>query len=155
MASGFLMSQKKNSQISRPRPLIWTSSYIKWVVLSEWYQYEKRCQQFFVVEFFKLCNSELLSVHTKEENEFITKQLRKSSDVNKLWIGMSYKEKVRMWSWIDGSRYRYVLLFTFNRGWLERFSSVCRKTRTKVIETANQRKGKYLSEPIKTQSKNN
>lgn len=55
----------------------------------------------------KLCDAELLSVHTHEENDFITKQLRKSSDVNKLWIGMSYKEKVRMWSWIDGSRYRY------------------------------------------------
>ncbi|KAJ7376121.1 C-type lectin domain 19 member A [Desmophyllum pertusum] len=55
----------------------------------------------------KLCDSELLSVHTHEENDFITKQLRKSSEVNKLWIGMSYKEKVRMWSWIDGSRYRY------------------------------------------------
>ncbi|XP_078362699.1 uncharacterized protein LOC144646871 isoform X2 [Oculina patagonica] len=55
----------------------------------------------------KLCNAELLSVHTHDENDFITKQLRKSSDVNKLWIGMSYKEQVRMWSWIDGSRYRY------------------------------------------------
>jgi len=55
----------------------------------------------------KLCNAELLSVHTREENDFLTKQLRKSSDVNKLWIGMSYKEQKRMWSWIDGSRYRY------------------------------------------------
>ncbi|XP_068678201.1 uncharacterized protein [Montipora foliosa] len=55
----------------------------------------------------KLCNAELLSVHTREENEFITDQLRRSTEVNKLWIGMSYKEEKRMWSWIDGSRYRY------------------------------------------------
>ena len=64
------------------------------------------CDKFVIYYFFKLCDAELLSVHTHEENDFITKQLRKSSDVNKLWIGMSYKEKVRMWSWIDGSRYR-------------------------------------------------
>lgn len=55
----------------------------------------------------KLCDAELLSVHTREENDFITKELRKSSEVNKLWIGMSYLEQKRMWSWIDGSRYRY------------------------------------------------
>ena len=57
---------------------------------------------------FQLCNAELLSVHTREENDFITKQLRESSEVNKLWIGMSYKEQKRMWSWIDGSRYRCI-----------------------------------------------
>lgn len=55
----------------------------------------------------KLCNSELLSVHTREENDFITGQLRKSTEVNKLWIGMTYKEEKRMWTWIDGSRYRF------------------------------------------------
>lgn len=58
----------------------------------------------------QLCNADLLSVHTREENDFITQQLRKSSEVNKLWIGMSYKEQKRMWSWIDGSRYRYTLM---------------------------------------------
>ncbi|XP_073257254.1 uncharacterized protein [Porites lutea] len=55
----------------------------------------------------KVCDAELLSVHTREENDFVTKELRKSSEVNKLWIGMSYLEQRRMWSWIDGSRYRY------------------------------------------------
>ena len=36
---------------------------------------------------------------------------------------------------------------------LERFSIDCRKTKTKVITTANQNKGKCSKEPIKTQSK--
>ena len=36
---------------------------------------------------------------------------------------------------------------------IERFSIECRKTKTKVITTANQNKGKYSKEPIRTQSK--
>ena len=36
---------------------------------------------------------------------------------------------------------------------LERFSIECRKTKTKVITTGNQNKGKYHKEPIRTQSK--
>ena len=38
-------------------------------------------------------------------------------------------------------------------GTLERFSIECRKTKTKVITTANQNKGKYHKEPMRTQSK--
>ena len=37
---------------------------------------------------------------------------------------------------------------------LERFSIGCRKTITQVITTANQKTGKCLQEPIRTQSKN-
>ena len=36
---------------------------------------------------------------------------------------------------------------------IEHFSIECRKTKTKVIRTANQNKGKYHKEPIRTQSK--
>ena len=36
---------------------------------------------------------------------------------------------------------------------LEQFSIECRKTKTKVITTANQNKGKYHKEPMRTQSK--
>ena len=36
---------------------------------------------------------------------------------------------------------------------LERFSIGCRKTKTKVITTANQNKGKFQREPMRTQSK--
>ena len=36
----------------------------------------------------------------------------------------------------------------FERFWIE-----CRKTKTKVITTANQNKGKYHKEPMRTQSK--
>ena len=36
---------------------------------------------------------------------------------------------------------------------IERFSIECRKTKTKVITTANQNKDKYHKEPIRTQSK--
>ena len=37
--------------------------------------------------------------------------------------------------------------------WLEHFSIECRKTKTKVITTANQNKDKYHKEPMRTQSK--
>ena len=36
---------------------------------------------------------------------------------------------------------------------LEQFSIECRKTKTKVITTANQNKDKYQNEPMRTQSK--
>ena len=36
---------------------------------------------------------------------------------------------------------------------IERFSIECRKTKTKVIITANQNKGKFQREPMRTQSK--
>ena len=36
---------------------------------------------------------------------------------------------------------------------IERFSIECRKTKTKVITTANQNKGKYPKEPMRTQIK--
>ena len=36
---------------------------------------------------------------------------------------------------------------------LEQFSIECRKTKTKVITTANQNKDKYHNEPMRTQSK--
>ena len=36
---------------------------------------------------------------------------------------------------------------------LEQFSIECRKTKTKVITTANQNKDKYHNEPVRTQSK--
>ena len=36
---------------------------------------------------------------------------------------------------------------------LEQFSIECRKTKTKVITTANQNKDKYHKEPMRTQSK--
>ena len=36
---------------------------------------------------------------------------------------------------------------------IERFSIECRKTKTKVITMANQNKGKYHKEPMRTQSK--
>ena len=35
------------------------------------------------------------------------------------------------------------------------FSIECRETKTKVIKTANREVGKYLWEPMRTQSKNN
>ena len=35
---------------------------------------------------------------------------------------------------------------------IERFSIECRKTKTKVITTANQNEGKFQKEPIRTQS---
>ena len=38
---------------------------------------------------------------------------------------------------------------------LERFSIECRKTKTKVLTTANQNKGKFQREPMRTQSKIN
>ena len=34
---------------------------------------------------------------------------------------------------------------------LERFSIECRKTKTKVISTANQKEGKYIEDPMRTQ----
>ena len=36
---------------------------------------------------------------------------------------------------------------------IEQFSIECRKTKTKVITTANQNKDKYHNEPMRTQSK--
>ena len=36
---------------------------------------------------------------------------------------------------------------------IERFSIECRKTKTKVITTANENKGKYSKEPMRTQRK--
>ena len=36
---------------------------------------------------------------------------------------------------------------------IERFSIECRKTKTKVITTANQNRGKYQKEPMRIQSK--
>ena len=36
---------------------------------------------------------------------------------------------------------------------LERFSIVCRKTKTKVMIMANQNKGRFQKEPMRTQSK--
>ena len=43
--------------------------------------------------------------------------------------------------------------FRLNTDSLESFSIECRKTKTKIITTANQNKGKYSKEPIRTQSK--
>lgn len=36
---------------------------------------------------------------------------------------------------------------------LERFSIECLETETKIITLANQKRGKYLEEPMRTQSK--
>ena len=40
-----------------------------------------------------------------------------------------------------------------NKTLLEQFSIECRKTKTKVIISANQNKDKYHNEPMRTQSK--
>ena len=48
----FECSNKKFPKFPDLVHLFEQSSYIKWVVLSKWHQYEKRCQQFFVIEIF-------------------------------------------------------------------------------------------------------
>ena len=43
-------------------------------------------------------------------------------------------------------------MFNYNHVSIKRFSTECRKTKTKVMTTANQNKGKYNKEPMRTQS---
>ena len=55
-----------------------------------------------------------------------------------------------IYSGFISTEFNNLLVIASNK--LERFSIECRKTKTKVITTANQNKGKYHKEPIRTQS---
>ena len=52
---------------------------------------------------------------------------------------------------VNYNDYSSFRLMTWDK--LERFSIECLKTETKIITLANQKRGKYLEEPMRTQSK--
>nr|QNH72449.1 toxin candidate TRINITY_DN18814_c0_g1_i2.p1 [Ceriantheomorphe brasiliensis] len=64
-----------------------------------WFDADRAC---------KVCKGNLVSIENREENAYLTKQLKSvEGDVFKMWTGMNFEDRSMQWTWDDGKRYRY------------------------------------------------